>query len=406
MSELHGFALWDRASHHFDMMRDYLNNRFEIQHIYKIEWPIEYVATNFNRLYGRDLRLNESRHLQVGQGPFHYFIVKDNLPNYRFHKNVSGKVELVNCNIIDAKYTLRDRTADEFKYYVHSSNSVSEFNKDAKLILGSNFILPNSKSLHVIDKACNFSGADGWTSVDEAFAFCSQIQKIVLLRGDKNKLENETEIDILCEDPWVVAGILNAKKISRENHKYDFCLQLKDGQTIKLDIRCISDDYIPSVWASHIYRNAIETSGLSIIDTQNQYFLNLYHEFLHKTVSRDEKLIELVDQRNKLFFKPLPSQSTQELVSELRGYLIDRNYYVTRPKDVDVDFNRKILTKLLPAVTIEALDFRTRASYKLKLGLSQIIKDTLRVSILQQFWQLFRDTKLGLKIRKIKNRFL
>lgn len=404
MSELHGFALWNKASAHFEMVRDYLNSRFEIVEIYKIEWPIEYVPANFNRLYGRDLRLDESRHLQVGQGPFHYFVVRDSLPEYRFHKNVSGKVELVNCNIIDAKYILRDRTADEFKYYIHSSNSVSEFNKDVRLILGNNYLASNSSSLNILEKRINFPGSDGWESVSEAFSFCSQIRKIVLLRGDATNLDNEVEIDILCDDPWFVAGILNAKKISNDNNKYDFCLKLKSGRTVKLDMRCITDDYIPSIWATHVYQNAIETSSLSIIDDRNQYFLNLYHEFIHKKIQRNEKLDELFAQRNKLFFKPLQNKLTCELVTELKGYLINNNYVVTRPKDLDVDFNHKILTQLIPAVNVDALNLKSKAKYKGKQVITKIIKQLLRVNSFQRIWQIIRETKFGKILRKMKTK--
>ena len=406
MSELHGFALWNKASEHFPMVRDYLDDNFEIMEIHKVTWPSENVSINFNRLYGRDLRSKESRHLQVGDGPFHYFIVKDKCPKYRYHKNVSGKVELINFNVITAKYFLRDKTADTFKYYIHSSNNAAEYNKDISLIFGEHFTAKNKKLKLINEINISMPGANGWGSINEALSFCSKIEKVVLLRGDTRNLENEDEIDILCKDPWFTAGLLNAKKITNDKHKYDFLIKLQNGRKIKLDLRCITDKYIPSVWASNIYNEAIASTPMHVIDYHNQYFLNLYHEFIHKIYLRKENIKSLLSIRNDIFLEPLTKEVEKELLSELRGFLIDKDYFVERPNDPDVNFNFRILPQLFPAVAIEAMNLRSRTKLKLKLLLIQSLKFILKIKVVQLMWQTIRKTWVGEKLREIRNEYL
>src|SRR5690606_29226449 len=75
---------------------------------------------------------------KIGDRRFRLFVIKDLHPKYSYAKSVSGKIELSNLNIVEAKYLFRDWVfnVSGINYAIHSTNSIAEFYYQVPLILG------------------------------------------------------------------------------------------------------------------------------------------------------------------------------------------------------------------------------------------------------------------------------
>lgn len=396
-SELHGFAVWNRATRYLDDAIEHLKEKFSILSVTKVNWTEDLAANNFNRLYGRDLRLKESRHAQVGTGPFFYIVIEDVNPVYKWHKNVSGKIELVNINVMASKKYLRRMTADQFKYYIHSSNSRSEFNKDYSLIFGGkNRPIAGAEysgSVEVWNQ--DLEGSHGWLSVKTALEFAGRIEKFVVLRDWEIIEANPIEVDVLCKDPFYLAGLLNARKITDHKSKYDFAISLKSGAKIKIDMRAVEDKYYPSSWARHLLERAKREQGIYRLDEADQYFSQVYHELLHKPTLRDEKAKKLERLRNKIFEYQINEFSKEVAVSDLKGYMLANDYSAVKPADETVKFNRKNAYLLAPMIENAALKVHQKIG---RAGKSVVIGSAFRLmknGFVKWSWKWIKDTRFG-----------
>ena len=104
-----------------------------------------------------------------GKGTFILYILKQTNPLYLYHTTYSGKVDIMNKDIINLKESIRSKLKDNL---VHSSNNIQEFFRDATLFLGYERlqkVLKNEFLNTEYSISTDIAGSNGWVNFEEFF---------------------------------------------------------------------------------------------------------------------------------------------------------------------------------------------------------------------------------------------
>jgi len=357
--DLQGIAIWQAARRNEEVVLKEISECFDVLQVYEITWSRDHVASNFNRIYGRDPSDPSSRHTKVGVGPFLYVIVEDRDPAYIAWQNISGKIELTNRSIAHLKPRIRSMAqTDEFAYNIHSSNSLTEFMRDAVLFLGvdrfSAELMAGFPMRHGhLALEQDMPGAGGWSSLDEMFQVMRYASNAVVLRGYeeiRNADEGAVdEIDILCDDLGFLSGASCATPNNQDPTKSAFTTVVRD-QRVKLDARCVGDGYYDARWQQGMLDTALwDEDGFPVLEPANYLFSLLYHAKVQKPEVKPIYRRVLPELASTI---GLPAEIAREVASDdvaarlLRGYLEANGYQVPRTRDVGVYRNQKFAAHL------------------------------------------------------------
>lgn len=370
--DLHGIAIWDAARDAADTVLEEVareDNSLQVLQMYDIAWSSRHIASNFNRIYGRNPSNPSSRHEKVGTGPFLYIIVEDHEPDYIAWQNISGKVELTNQSIAHLKPRIRATTATEaFRYNIHSSNSLMEFMRDAVLFLGLDRFqeqlaggFPERGPAMPLEQ--DMAGAGGWNNLSEMFEVMRYACNAVVLRGyeelrDAGRGESFSvdEIDIVCDDLGTLSGAACATPTNSDPSKSAFTTMVC-GRTVKLDARSIGDGYYDARWQQQMLETATwDEGGFPALEPVNYLFSLLYHAKVQKPTVKplyQQVLPDLAQQVG------LPSDVAHQVASDevaarlLSGYLQANNYRIPATRDRGVHRNRRFTARLSSFVDID-----------------------------------------------------
>lgn len=348
------FAVWEDALPLLSSIREHLCTNFELLGDVPIEWSKEHYYENARRLYQQEIPANvpyeklwTSHSHKIGSGLFHFFVVKDPNPNYRFEASVSGRVQLCNTNITKCKTLYRSWFTA--KYRVHSSNNISEFFEQTALILGPEklcLILDGNPILSEEPIQRDLEGAGGWRSFAHLFETLNLCTDYVILRSD-HELTDHTppeDIDILTSDYQRFASAANVKQfVPKRPYKGTVVVGCS---TIPIDIRFIGDGYMDAVW-QRVILDKTEKAGLwHVVDSENHFFSLVYHCIVHKQQIKHAHLRTLEALSSDLFESGYVTindhEGMQQLLQLLRGYMIQQRYKVTIPVDRGVVVNKRV----------------------------------------------------------------
>src|SRR5690554_3118350 len=267
-------ALWKSARPHLDEIRKLLNENFEVLLETEIEWSEKHFHANAQRLYEAPIyvgvnhdKIHSSHSKKIGDNKFILFVVKDVNPNYTYAQSVSGKVEMSNLNIVDAKYKVRDWIAEnsDEKYGVHSTNNIHEFFFQVPLLLGENRFIRLINSEKIIEPIISkdLEGAEGWESYNDLFKILNLTTNYLVQRGfetlpDENP---EMDIDFLTDNHQRLASAIGAKQKKEQLYK-GFVFIKK--QSISLDFRYVGDKYYDVNWEKDMLQNKVFRNGVYV----------------------------------------------------------------------------------------------------------------------------------------------
>lgn len=353
------FAIWKEARPYLSEIRAYLSNRFEILLETKIIWSEAHFRENTARLYevplyenSRDEAIPVAHTHKIGDTAFTVLVVKDATPRYHYHPSVSGKIELCNSAIVEAKETFRAWVAknSEVKYAVHSSNNFEEFCFQIPLLLGVAHFnsLISGKKIDLSSLQKDLEGAGGWDTAEAMFAVLNCATKYVLLRNFETVavISSLDDLDFLTNKYQRLASVIGLKQNATKPYKGTVAIE---NINIPVDIRFVGDNYYCSAWAGTILRNKIISNGIYIPAKDDYFFTLLYHVAVHKQTIDSQykiKLNALAKELKLYWFSEEIFQEQQKVATVLHGYMTTNGYFYERPIDAEVYENKNVTSQL------------------------------------------------------------
>lgn len=135
MNNQYVFIIWNKALFAKDRIINDLNDSFEIEKLFYIEWSKNKFEDNLLALYGEKCNNPKEKAFAVGRRKFLVLIVKDNNPI--FEDRQQHKLVKVNSGIYDKKWLYRRWTAGNFR--IHASVTDEETRHDLSILLGNNY---------------------------------------------------------------------------------------------------------------------------------------------------------------------------------------------------------------------------------------------------------------------------
>jgi len=290
-SEHHVFVLWHNALHHRTAFLTYLSNRFSLVFVYPIEWSRTSALQNLQRLYLNDFGAAD-RLRRIGNGHFLVAIVRDRYPKNRLDVTPSGQLEVVNTNIVEAKRHLRNLTeSPEFKFNVHSSNSVKEARRDGLLLLGAERYLEaiRHEGAPVFNSLVktNLAGTNGWKNWAELRLVMNTCTDYTLLRPIRaqtltDNLSGEGgDVDVLVPSLQSFSSTVNGVPTRPDGHGNHFRVLVGGVDTI-FDLRSVGDGDADPLWQRDMLSKSNSDCGLHVASDVDLFFYLIYHYYAHK----------------------------------------------------------------------------------------------------------------------------
>jgi hypothetical protein len=372
MTDFGCIALWKSARPYLNDIRNLLHDKFEVLLETEIEWSAQHFHSNAQRLYEAPMytgikqnALISSHSNKIGDNKFILFIVRDAKPHYTYAQSVSGKIEMSNINIVNAKYEIRDWiNADTgIKYGVHSTNNIHEFFFQVPLLLGvERFrrLLNSEKIIEPFIKK-DLEGAEGWKNYHELFEILNLTTNYLVQRGFETlPYENlEMDIDFLTDNHQRLASALGAKQNKNQLYKGEI---LVNNREISLDLRYVGDKYYDVNWEKDMLLNKVIQGGVYTPREDDYFFSLLFHAKVQKQNVKEKYVCILEDLSESLSFiwyKTEYLQDNQIVGGILRGYYQSQAYVYENPIDKGVYRNKDVIN-LLPIVKT----YRIKKSFK------------------------------------------
>jgi len=307
-SSIHIFIIWENTRNKTnDLLKD-IKKYFVIKEIYEVNWTKENFTKNLRRFYGTTLPKPSQKAKTCGTGKFLVVIIEDLKPKIDWRKTSIGK-QLVNTNVYDIKMTFRKLIGGEFP--IHGSINNQETDHDLTLIFRKNldeFQQTLSKEWNGKIKSFNHDlvGAEKWNSLDELFYVLNSTTNYIVLRNfegitNQINLDDHNDIDLLTDDKWQIAHILNKQILKNSKGIPRPCIVV-GKKKISIDLRYVGDIYYDEKWSRHMLENKTRTdNGINCPDNENYFYSLLYHVLIHKSKIASDyipKLIRLAEKNN------------------------------------------------------------------------------------------------------------
>ena len=201
------FLLWNKALFKEKEIVEDINNSFNINKIFYINWNKENYDTNLKSLYGHRLGSPIEKIIPCGKDKFLFILVEDKNPKYEEVKLYDG-VATINKNIYDKKQLYRRWTAGSNR--IHCSNSKEEINHDLVVLFG-------SKYEEIINSINNYDTINLDTKTIQGFKDLDDIKKCLKLFGNNRIIEKDNKIYILSYCRKDIEYFLGEDTIKRYN---------------------------------------------------------------------------------------------------------------------------------------------------------------------------------------------
>lgn len=341
-NEPHLIIIWQNARNKQSEIIADISEKFLILRVLKLRWDEDNFSKNLTRFYGVNLPKGTNKEFEVGLGYFTLIIFSDESPKYETRKTSKGEL-VVNSNVFDAKELYRSWTGGGHK--IHGTNSVEEMRHNLMLLLGESIsgVFAQSpvgfdckKDKAILDR--NLIGTIQWESLNEMFLALNETCNYVVLRNFEGfpsvyRSELHGDIDILVDNFSHALCVLNAEPVFSQKYRNHFRVNV-GGNTIRIDIRFVGDEYYCKSWQKRIIKNRMVYNGFYIPSEIDFKYSLLYHTIIHKNTISEEYQLKL----NNLGF-----DMTNAFYS-LHEFLTSNEYIYSQPQDLSVFFNWKILS--------------------------------------------------------------
>ncbi|HIF9310842.1 TPA: hypothetical protein ACX6RK_003085 [Photobacterium damselae] len=319
MKEKHLFIIWSNASYKKDEIIKDLNECFNVLSVSNIKWSKDKFAENLSRLYGQHLPNASFKQKHCGIGPFTLVIIENENPIY-VDLNIGNNrgVQSVNKLVYEKKKLYRDWTGGGHK--IHATNDKIEFKHDYFLLLGHHKRIDKYPIINTLET--DLIGTHGWESVEQFKEALIEYEDYVILRGDINSelLRGYEDLDVMVNSKKDFSYFINSKNKGKKHSIMRHTVDVMDDK-IHIDINVIGDGCFCDSWQKKMYDTKKIKDGVYRLDDENDFFMNIYHDYVHK--NKEIKMGILVN------------------------YLIKNNYMVTEPKDLTVKYNVKKISQLV-----------------------------------------------------------
>ncbi len=352
--DFHLIIIWSKARIKEKEIIQDLRNCFNIIECFEISWTHEYIDDNFFRIYDvAPTGEKAGKREEVGDGPFLVILVHDINPKYLYRQDASGRLKIVNSNIVDKKNLYRNWVGG--RYMVHSTDNIREFFNNAILLFGKqkvfNLIEQTQWDQKITIFNKNLIGSNEWDNINMLFETLNLTTEYVVLRGfedlEKNISTLSGDIDILCSNIGEFTAVANARNIWKSKNFFHVRI---DGQEVLFDIRYKGDGYFDEKWQMDIIENRIlNKNGIYMPRLDDYFFSHLYHAYIHKPYLFEkyiERLTELSKKVGIENFKEDCYLGTEGALKLLQGYLLAYGYKAAIPKDQQTYVNIKFMSKL------------------------------------------------------------
>tara|TARA_B100000029_G_C17490033_1_gene928761 strand:- start:176 stop:826 length:651 start_codon:yes stop_codon:yes gene_type:complete len=150
-----------------------------------------------------------------------------------------------------------------------------------------------------------------------------------------NTFDDSSDIDILTDNAYNFASIINAKKCHFSNFRSRYSIMVNNNR-IFLDIREASDNYYYINWQNNILDSRIKEKFLFIPNRENYYYSLLYHMLIHKKQISDNYVEILCNAEGYSWSK---DYARSDWIDILEKYLSSNAFFVVVPNDYSVIFN-------------------------------------------------------------------
>ena len=353
--DYHLFCVWDRASKFADKCEDMLAAQFSMVARATVVWSPELVQRNYNRLYGSNLGGSTGKEETAGRGPFELFIIQDETPAYSLKKANSGKIEFQNETVRRVKDSLRELTGQPDQFLIHSSNSSTEFWRDAHLLLGGEvlFALLNQPGYSkMLQTVADPPGSGGWRSLAHLVGFLNQTSEYVSLRPlaiDSWGQHLGGDLDLLVWDREDLAALANADPGSATDPSWQVWTNIA-GQQVMLDLREVGDGDLCESWQRKLLETRHFNGQFFEPGLEDYFFYLLHHLATEKSLSRSKHLALIAELGSRLgIISPESQLSPAELASILCSWLRTRRYSISYHYGRVARLDRALLRALFPS---------------------------------------------------------
>lgn len=379
------FAVWESGTPFLDKIRSTLSERFEILWETEVEWSEKFFHQNAIRLYQAPLYKEDQKspHAQkIGTVRFRFIVIRDKEPKYTYIPSVSGKIELSNLNVVEAKYEFRKWIEEDngSRFGVHSSNNIWEFFFQTSLIAGpeifGRLLAGKDPEISLLKK--DLEGAGGWKDYGQLFSVLNLSCDYLVQRNfetlpDKNE---EKDIDFLSIHSQVLASALGMMQF--ETRPYKGSIRVGDAQ-ISMDIRFVGDNYYDPSWQKDMLARKKLYRGVYVPRRDDLFFSLLYHATVQKEEVKPAytaKLESLAQTLGFHWFSPKILSDNKQTGKLIAGFLEGNNYCYVPPLDPGVYINPGII-RYLPQNKISGR--KTELHLKLRSFLLRVLpKDIIR----------------------------
>lgn len=153
-------------------------------------------------------------------------------------------------------------------------------------------------------------------------------------------LTGHGDIDIMCDNPRVLAKVLGATACSKDvkdDTHYAICIYDKP---VSLDLRHIGDGYYCAEWEVMMLKNRrLHENGFYILSHKDQFYSLIYHAIFQKReIGRDYlNLLQTYARELMLDLDTCNEENIiKSLVYHLESYMQENNYYYCYAKDKTV----------------------------------------------------------------------
>lgn len=164
-----------------------------------------------------------------------------------------------------------------------------------------------------------------------------------------SQIGKHADIDILCENPQLLANHLGASpKFANDIIHYTIKVS---GKTVDLDLRRVDDGYYPTAWATAMLSRSTYRNGVYSLCPYDDFYSLLYHALLQKRVIAND-YIKRFRQGAKL--RGLDFSSIKLMMTELEAFMECNRYKFTYPSDPSVPLltqrinNKQLINKDYP----------------------------------------------------------
>lgn len=341
MQEIHLFIIWENARYKEDELINVINRRFTILQKRYITWSSENFSSNLSRFYGTKLPDRSAKEQHIGKGEFLLIIVQDDDPKYT-SRHTSKGIRIVNINMFDTKQKLREMTGGGHK--IHGTDSVTETNHDLTLLIGKNvcdYLNTYQKNMKdIYNENRDLFGCHGWKSVEDIFYVLNNCTEYAVMRNHESLpkeiyVTDHNDIDILCQNKDDCVYALNAKAVFNEKYRVHYFTSLYNGKKIYFDVRYIGDNYYClQLEIDMLNTKELSEKGFYVLNDEYYYYTLLYHAFIQKPEMKEDYLKRLQLMRN------ISLNTNEKIAKNLSSWLISKDYYIIKPYDKSVYFNK------------------------------------------------------------------